>query len=443
MVKETYPSERTKTTDIAIAFTDTRLTNYAGLVPLAEFLFDKLDFRQRLAEQLELGMGPNCSYQDWQVFGAIVFGYLCGYKRLSHVEQLSGDTTVGRLLGLDGPIDENTLAYRLKKAGYQQSVQLHRTSQALAERARSGLSHQREGRQWLDVDSTVVGTFGDQQGAAKGFNPSRKGQKSYHPLLAFDGATKEVLHSWWRTGKAYSGNGAAEFFAETAQRLPEIPGDYVVRADSGFFGDSFLSAIAEAGYDYLVKVKLRNLRGLLARQDWQRIPGQPDRQYCKFTHQCEGWDQPRRMVGIRTVEERTTEGILFPRYSYQWACYVTSLQEAPLELHRCYQDRGECETWIEAVKAQIGAGTTLVNAFWANALLWQLGVLAYNLSLWLRRLTDTEAWRQEPRTFREWFIRCAGKLVYHARRWTLKMQASYLWRSQWERIYQRTCRLQL
>jgi hypothetical protein len=85
----------------------------------------------------------------------------------------------------------------------------------------------------------VKGCYGHQQGAAKGFNPSRKGQKSYHPLLAFDAASKEVLHSWPRSGDAYTGNGAGEFFIETNQRLPEGYANYVVRADSGFFSGDF------------------------------------------------------------------------------------------------------------------------------------------------------------------------------------------------------------
>lgn len=285
MVKTTYPSERTKTTKIIPEFTGSQLTNYGGLVPFAGFLLEKLPFREALAGHLDLGMGPNCRYADGQVFGLIVFGYLCGYDRLAHFEQLSRDTTVQKLLGLDRPIDENTLARRLKKAGYKQSVQLGRVTRVLAERVHKGSPEPLEGRRWIDFDSTVKGTYGNQEGAAKGFNPRRKGQKSYHPLLAFDGATKEVLHSWWRTGKAYTGNGAAEFLAETLPRLPEPTGRYVFRADSGFFSDRFLSAIEEAGHDYLVKVKLRNLTGLLGRQDWQSIPGQPETEYCEFTHQ--------------------------------------------------------------------------------------------------------------------------------------------------------------
>ncbi|MDZ7694268.1 MAG: hypothetical protein U5K69_24630 [Balneolaceae bacterium] len=148
MVKEISQKSTKKATPITPEFTDARLTNYGGLVPFSDFLLDTLDFGQALAEHLDLGMGLNCHYQDWQVFGLIIFGYLCGYDRLSHFEQLSRDPLVQKLLGLDGPIDENTLAYRLKKAGYKQSIQLSRVSQGLAERVRSGVSGRPEGRQW-------------------------------------------------------------------------------------------------------------------------------------------------------------------------------------------------------------------------------------------------------------------------------------------------------
>ena len=443
-MRKTCQKSTINTTPITPEFTDARLTNYAGLIPFSDFLLDTLDFRKALAEHLDLGMGTNCQYKDWQIFGLIVYGYLCGHRRLIHFEQLSRDTTVQKLLGLDGPIDENTLAYRLKKAGYKHSVQLGRATDQLAGRVHSGYERpQTTSRQWIDFDSTVKGVYGNQQGAEPGYNPGKKGQPSYHPLLSFDAASKEVLHSWWRPGNTYTGNGAAEFFAETCQRLPNKKEEDAIRADSGFFGDSFLSAIEQAGYDYLVKVKLKNLRRRLARQDWQSVPGEPDTEYCTFTHKCAEWDEARQFVGIRTLQEEITEGLLFPQRHYQYACYCTSLDEAPIQIHRLYGDRGECENWIEAVKNQLGAGTTLTGQFWANDLLWQLGVLAYNLSIWLRRLTDRVIWRQEPRTFREWFIRCAGKLVYHARRWTLNMQESYYMRPRWESIYQQVCRLQL
>ncbi len=67
---------------------------------------------------------------------------------------------------------------------------------------------------WIDVDSTVDGVYGKQEGAEVGYNPHKKGQKAYHPLMAFIAETKEVLHSWFRCGSAYTSNGVVEFMKE-------------------------------------------------------------------------------------------------------------------------------------------------------------------------------------------------------------------------------------
>ncbi len=61
---------------------------------------------------------------------------------------------------------------------------------------------------------TVDGVYGKQEGAEVGYNPHKKGQKAYHPLMAFIAETKEVLHSWFRCGSAYTSNGVVEFMKE-------------------------------------------------------------------------------------------------------------------------------------------------------------------------------------------------------------------------------------
>ena len=48
---------------------------------------------------------------------------------------------------------------------------------------------------WIDVDSTVNEVYGNQEGVAAGYNPRKKGQKSYHLLMTFIfiKETKEVF----------------------------------------------------------------------------------------------------------------------------------------------------------------------------------------------------------------------------------------------------------
>ena len=356
MVKERYNPKPIKINPIQAEFSDHHLTNYAGLVPVAEFLFRKLDFIKALSDHLFLPIRSNITFHNFQLLGLIIFGYLGGSTRLSHFEELSKDRIIQRLLGLVKPVDENTLGRRIKKFTFKSAHQFSTVTGYLQRKVHRQYSFSSARPQIVDFDSSVRGVYGSPEGAARGFNPKCRGQKSYHPLLAFFTKTKECLHTWYRPGNTYTGNGAAEFFKECVLRLPGSDFSWLFRADSGFFQNDLLSAIEEYQASYLVKVKLRNLNHLLSKQTWQSIPSLTNTEYCEFEHQCQGWTAPRKFVGIRILKEIITEGCLFPQYIYDYHCFVTNLEEAPLEIYHLYKDRAECENWIEAVKNQIGAG---------------------------------------------------------------------------------------
>jgi hypothetical protein len=74
--------------------------------------------------------------------------------------------------------------------------------------------------QWIDVDSTVDTVCGRQEGSAKGFNPKKKGARSYPPQIAFLAETKEILQAWFRTGNAFTSNGVVEFTKQLLAHLP-------------------------------------------------------------------------------------------------------------------------------------------------------------------------------------------------------------------------------
>ena len=61
---------------------------------------------------------------------------------------------------------------------------------------------------------------GTQEGAAKGYNPKKKGALSYHPQLAFLAGSKEILQAWFRTGSAYTSNGVVDFVKQLLAHLP-------------------------------------------------------------------------------------------------------------------------------------------------------------------------------------------------------------------------------
>ena len=136
---------------------------------------------------------------------------------------------------------------------------------------------------WIDVDSTVKTVFGHQEGAAKGYNPHKRGALSYHPLIAFCCDTKEIMQAWYRTGNAYTSNGIVEFMKQLLSHL-SCRVRIVFRGDSGFFVGALLALLERLGHGYLIKVKLKNLVTILEPQKLTSISGHPEWEQCEFRH---------------------------------------------------------------------------------------------------------------------------------------------------------------
>ena len=95
--------------------------------------------------------------------------------------------------------------------------------------------------------------YGTQEGAARGFNPAKRGRVSHHPLMAFVADTRMIANCWLRPGNSSSANNVQAFLANTLYRLN---GKHVslLRADSGSSDSAFLDHLDQ--------------------QEWSRVVGQ-------------------------------------------------------------------------------------------------------------------------------------------------------------------------
>jgi hypothetical protein len=82
------------------------------------------------------------------------------------------------------------------------------------------------------------------------------------------------------------------------------------RADSGFFSGGLFDLLESYGWDYLVKVKLKNLNKLLESKTWNLIKGKKDIDICEFTYKAHGWSKSRTLKAIRSVKEYLEVGYL-------------------------------------------------------------------------------------------------------------------------------------
>lgn len=437
--KHTRRSARVSPKKFTISNTGKGMTSQAGLIPVVKFLH-RADMVGLINNTINHQRGDNALYD--QVDGVIltVVAIIGGARSLQAVTTVWADGVLRKLGGWVSIPDNSTLG------------RLFRTFRQYHVVGLETLNHRLRGRFWrkalrdgtstiavrtsrvIDVDSTEKTAYGRQQGVKKGYNPLRKGKPSFHPLLAFCADTKEILQGWLRSGNTYTGNGTVEFMKQLLAHLPKKQKIFF-RGDSGFFNGKLFDLLEKHNHDYLVKVKLKNLKKLLISQAWETIPGHPGWEQAEFRHKCRSWRHARRFVALRQEKEsrENTSGELFEMTEYDYFCYVTTGNLQPWETHKFYGKRATCETWIEESKNQMALGQIKMNDFWGSSALFQCAILAYNTVRWMALCSaDKELKRWEPGTVRAFLVRVAGRIRTGSRQLRLIAPENHLYPAQWD-----------
>lgn len=429
MIKNTKKTVKFQSKNGKCSFDGNRLTKYAGLSPIMRYV-EKNDITDSFDALFPTIQYNATKFSNTQIFLAVILASMSGINRIAKIANFTKDCLIKSLLNLKKNLNKDVIGTNLKALGQIGSLKLHEYFLGLNKK---NLKQNGGKRLTLDADSTVNVVYGNQGGAAKGFNSKKKGAKSYHPLLAFASELKIVLNTWFRTGSAYTSNGICEFLKQTAAFIPENIEEVFFRADSGFFNGMLFNLLEEYEWKYLVKVKLKNLKKLLLQQEWQAIEGKKDISICEFEYQANGWKKKRIFRAIRTIKKWEYIDFFGKKVAvpvYEYACYCSNLEGTAFDLHEKYKERSTSETWIEQVKSQLLAGKTLTDDFHANDILWQLNVFAYNLSV-MMRYKCKKLWRQEHETFREWFINLPAKLVSGGHQLRLKLYKHYYEKDIW------------
>jgi len=238
----------------------------------------------------------------------------------------------------------------------------------------------------LDLDSTVVTRNGQQEGACRGYNPGRHGRASHHPLLAFIAEFQLVANFWLRPGNVHTANNVLQFLEST---LAHLAGKTVglLRADSGFFDDAFLSALELKHIPHVVAAKLTHplQRAIYRARGWWAL--KQGIEIAEIEYQAAGWKKARRIVVIRqSASDREPPGkslSLFPddpaAKGWRYGAYVTDLSLPAVEVWRTYRGRADAENRIKELKADFGLDAFNMREFWATEAALSFAMLAYNL----------------------------------------------------------------
>ena len=363
-----------------MSFTDREVTAWGGLGLLKRML-DSMDFRQAVAGWGMPLPGSNRGYTPLQLVEQFIVAIWCGASRFAHAETVRFDGTLTRLFGWT------------RVAGHKAIVRMFERFDMLTnERV------QAEVYRWLfskipalkritlDLDSTVITRNGEQEGAVRGYNPGKRGRASHHPLLAFVAEARLVANFWLRPGNTASATNVLRFLETTLAHL----GDKAVgllRADSGFFDETFLATLEQKKIPYIVAARLNQSLQRLVYQatGWWAL--ETGIELTEITYQAQGWSHPRRIVIVRqSVKRKNAPGKNLTLFAddpdiqgWRYGAMVTSLDLPMVEVWRTYRGRADCENRIKELKADFGLDAFNLRDFWATEAALGCAMLAYNL----------------------------------------------------------------
>jgi hypothetical protein len=424
---------------VEVAYTEKPLSGWGGQAAFFEYL-DRIGMWGFANVALPDGRTSPNQVTPADIVRSLFATVLSGGTRFAHVDRIRQDEVIrcisgaARLPGAD--------SIRRYFGGFRacQSEQMYSTLQAMS----SPLLAAQAMEDTVDLDSTVVDRFGEQEGVAKGYHPTRAGRRSHHPLLAMLAQSKWIVHSWLRAGGASTHRGAIEFVDEMRARLPEQFKIRAVRGDAGFFSKEYLQAFEERGLPYVISMKLskpvKRFCRAIPNDQWK--PFDSDSEVADVMYHPAQWPHPRRVVVIRYDVTELDPMALFHVPAYEHRAFVTSLDLQAPKLVHFYNDRGDCENRIKEFKLEFGGRGFVLQSFHGTEAVFRLLCVLFNLVAEFKRLVVQDT-KLTLSTLRTKIFVIGAHLGTSGRRKVLRLGLTGKWRTEFDKLIDRISALSI
>ena len=297
----------------------------------------------------------------------------------------------------------------------------------------------------VDIDVTPMDNSKSQK---EGVSRTYKGFDVYAPMMAYIGTEGYAINFELREGKQHCQKGTVEFLQETIKlchKLTDKP--LLIRLDSGNDSIDNVAVLMDTGCFFIIK---RNLRREstddwfeMAKQYFQNVNSPRDG---KMVYIGSDWKtvtskQFNKEFTLRTgyeITERTIDKYgqfnLVPDVEVE--TWWTNLGDPDEEIIRLYHAHGECEQFHSEVKTDMDLERLPSGKFATNALILELGMIAYNILRMIGQGTiggraprqKRDVKRRRLRTVISNLIMMAGHVTMHARQLIIGLGKSNVWR---------------
>jgi len=360
--------------ELKIRYSDKKVTPFGGMKLLKDFIdttniIDDLRSVNLPYPQSNAGIDPIDIIQG---FWLSIF---TGASRYIHADWLRYDTVLQEIFQIKRLPSQATYSRFFHKFSWEKNEEVFALLQ------QKFLSQIDVGALTIDLDSSVITRYGNQEGAKKGYNPRKMGRNSHHPLMAFIDQTKMVANAWMRAGNTSDLNNYDAFLTETFDIALKDKEIGLVRADSGFYSNNFLKWFERRDLNYVIAVKFyENIKYQIgAIEKWVNINSGID--VCNIYFKPDNGEERRYIIVRKKIEKYPNSGgkLLFDEPTYRYSAYVTNLKLPVDQIYNIYNTRADCENRIKELKYDFGADNFCLKEFYATEASFRFIMMAYNI----------------------------------------------------------------
>ena len=432
--------------NIVVEFTNERIIPASGLAVVGALL-GKCDFIKKINR---MDVTPNRSQHQIKNGDVLLtyIGMLCmGKPCFESVHEMDDDKDFYKVaLGITRSIpSEETLRQRMDDIGdsLRESILNENVSLLLANKIQpSALPN---GLVPVDIDVTPMD---NSKSKKEGVSRTYKGFDGYAPMMAYIGTEGYAINFELREGKQHCQNGTVEFLQETidlCRRLTDQP--LLIRLDSGNDSIDNVAVLMDKGCFFIIKrnlrreskdgwfdmakahcqniTTLREGKTVYIGSDWKDVSS---KQFKKDFTLRAGYEITERIM------DKNGQFLLVPDIEVE--TWWTNLGDPDRDIIDLYHAHGECEQYHSEIKTDMDLERLPSGKFATNALVLELGLIAYNILRMIGQGTIGGRAPRQKRNIRRRRLRTvignlimmAGHITTHARQLIIGLGKSNVWR---------------
>jgi hypothetical protein len=366
---------------LPIRFVRQDMTTYSGLTLIDHYL--RLYRIHTRIKQTFNAYRFKGDYSVGDILFILLIMLLLGAERLQDIDYLKTDPLFKRIVRLTRIPHRTKLSTALKQFT---SDALKALAELNSELVIEKLTELTLNEITIDLDGTVISTKGHPSWAFKGYNPVKKGAKSYFPLTAHIGETGHFLTILNRPGNVHDSNRALVVIQAIRRQLC----DFVIRfrADSAFCVPEVINYLLKNDISFAIKApfwKLLNLKTAAQnRKRWFKINKKWG--YFWIKSPVESIEYEHHVIILRKIVHEPKQPYQLKLFSpnngvYEYCAIVTHAKDwKPEDLLSFVSGRSAQENSISELKTGFAFDHIPTNTYQANSAYMQVSQMAYNLA---------------------------------------------------------------